>query len=153
MRRDHLKRAASFPSDEGCHAASGPIPRPSWSFYQAPTSENPSKPSFSCLLHDHGKARPQHSQTKSPSALSRFLNGYPWPTRALIRLSRKEAERALDRARPRRGPKPRLLVVLGLVTLEKRGLFKALPLSFFHGKWGLHLVVVYLVYGDPKMFP
>ena len=40
------------------------------------------------LLQGHGKARPQHSQTKSPSALSRFLNSYPWPTRALIRLAR-----------------------------------------------------------------
>ena len=61
----------------------------------------------------------------------------------------------------RKGPKPRLLVVLDLVTLEKRGRFQALPLSFFHGKWGLHLVVLYLVYGDLripwayrlKMFP
>ncbi|MBI5812381.1 MAG: transposase [Meiothermus silvanus] len=108
------------------------------------------------LLRGHGKARPQHSQTQSPSALSRFLNGYSWPTRALIRLSRKEAERALERARRRRGPKPRLLVVLDLVTLGqprrgylgKRGAFPLLPLSFFHGKWGLHLVVLYLVYGD-----
>ncbi|AEB12853.1 hypothetical protein Marky_2130 [Marinithermus hydrothermalis DSM 14884] len=103
------------------------------------------------LLHGHGKARPQHSQVKSPSALSRFLNRYPWPTRALIRLARKEAEKALDRARKKKGPKPRLLVVLDLVTLEKRGRFQALPLSFFHGKWGLHLVVLYLVYGDLRI--
>jgi hypothetical protein len=34
------------------------------------------------LLQGHGKARPQHSQTKSPSALSRFLNSCPWPIRA-----------------------------------------------------------------------
>ncbi|BDG19062.1 hypothetical protein TthSNM11_12650 [Thermus thermophilus] len=103
------------------------------------------------FLTGHGKARPQHSKTKSPSALSRFLNRYPWPTRALIRLARKEAEKALDRARKKKGPKPRLLVVLDLVTLEKRGRFQALPLSFFHGKWGLHLVVLYLVYGDLRV--
>lgn len=60
------------------------------------------------LLQGHGKARPQHSKTKSPSAPSRFLNRYPWPTRALIRLARKEAQKALDRARRRKGPKPRL---------------------------------------------
>jgi hypothetical protein len=90
-------------------------------------------------------------KTKSPSALSRFLNRYPWPTRALIRLAGKQAQEALDRARPKRGPKPRLLVVLDLVTLEKRGRFQALPLSFFHGQWGLHLVVVYLVYGDLRV--
>jgi len=51
------------------------------------------------LLTGHGKARPQHSKTKSPSALSRFLNHYPWPTRALIRLARQEAQEALHRAR------------------------------------------------------
>ncbi len=103
------------------------------------------------LLTGHGKARPHHSQTKSPSALSRFLNRYPWPIRTLIRLVRKKAQEALEKARPRRGPKPRLLLVLDLVTLEKRGLFQALPLSFFHGKWGLHLVVLYLVYGDLRV--
>lgn len=103
------------------------------------------------LLQSHGKARPQHSPTKSPAALSRFLNRYPWPTRALIRLARAEGEKALDRARRKRGPKPRLLVVLDLVTLAKRGRFPALPLSFFHGAWGLHLVVVYLVYGDLRL--
>jgi hypothetical protein len=81
------------------------------------------------LLTGHGKARPQQGKTKSPSALSRFLNRYPWPTRALIRLVRKEAQEALDRARRRKGPKPRLLVVLDLVTLGKRGRFPALPLS------------------------
>lgn len=78
------------------------------------------------LLHGHGKARPQ---LKFPFALSRFLNRYPWPTRTLIRLVRKEAQEALDRARRRKGPKPRLLVVLDLVTLGKRGRFPALPLS------------------------
>lgn len=32
------------------------------------------------LLQSHGKARPQHSPTKSPAALSRFLNrcSPPW---------------------------------------------------------------------------
>ncbi len=65
--------------------------------------------------------------------LPRFLNRYPWPTRALIRLARGEGEKALDRARRKRGPKPRLLVVLDLVTLAKRGRFPALLLSFFHG--------------------
>ena len=53
------------------------------------------------FLTGHGKARPQHSKTKSPArwfphgkaaALSRFLNRYPWPTRALIRLVREEAQ-------------------------------------------------------------
>lgn len=55
------------------------------------------------LLHGHGKARPQ---LKFPFALSRFLNRYPWPTRTLIRLVRKEAQEALDRARRRKAPSP-----------------------------------------------
>ena len=71
----------------------------------------------------------------------------------------QEAEKTLHLARRRRGPKPRLLVVLDLVTLGqprrgylgKRGTFPLLPLSFFHGKWGLHLVVLYLVYGDLRV--
>ena len=42
-------------------------------------------------------------------------------------------------------------MVLDPVTLEKRGTFPLLPLSFFHGKWGLHLVVLYLVYGDLRV--
>jgi len=65
-----------------------------------------------------------------PDQVPRFLNSYPWPTRALIRLARQEAETTLHRARRRRGPKPRLLVVLDPVTLEKRGTFPLLPLSF-----------------------
>ena len=107
------------------------------------------------LLHRHGNASPRHSKVRSPSALSRLLNRHPWPTRAPIRLARKEAQGALDRARRRtrrrKGPKPRLLVVLGLVTLKKRGRFGALPLSSFHGWWGLDLVVLYLVYGNLRL--
>ena len=42
-------------------------------------------------------------------------------------------------------------MVLDLVTLEQRGTFPLPPLSFFHGRWGLHLVVLYLVYGDLRV--
>ena len=108
MRQDHLKGAADFPSDDGCHDPSGPIPTldPPGGFAKPPppgilqgfalAQDSPLGLTF---LHGHGKARPQHSKTKSPSALSRFLNRYSWPTRALIRLARKEAQEALDRAR------------------------------------------------------
>jgi hypothetical protein len=34
---------------------------------------------------------------------------------------------------------------------RRRGTFPLLPLSFFHGKWGLHLVVLYLVCGDLRV--
>lgn len=151
-----MKGAACFTSDDGCHAPSGPVPT------LAPLALLPSphlQKSLKALLllHRHGKASPRHSKVRSPSALSRLrlLNRHPWPTRAPIRLARKEAQGALDRARRRtrrrKGPKPRLLVVLGLVTLKKRDRFGALPLSSFHGWWGLHLVVFYLVYGNLRL--
>jgi hypothetical protein len=36
------------------------------------------------FLEAQGHPLPQHSQTKSASALSRFLNEYNWSTRAVI---------------------------------------------------------------------
>ena len=41
------------------------------------------------FLEAQGHPLPQHSQTKSPSALSRFLNQYDWGTRQIIRAVRK----------------------------------------------------------------
>ncbi|MEA5451738.1 hypothetical protein VB780_24390 [Leptolyngbya sp. CCNP1308] len=52
---------------------------------------------------------------------------------------------ALKRYRPR-GRRPHLHVILDMTTLEKRGKFKAFSdlISVFHGKCGVHLVVLYL---------
>lgn len=77
----------------------------------------------------------------------------PLPLAYLIRTTRKAMERALlaQIAHRRRGPRPRLLVVIDLVTRPKRGPFPALPLSFFYSTWGLHLVVLYLVYGPLRL--
>lgn len=47
------------------------------------------------FLEARGYPLPQHSQTKSASALSRFLNLYDWPTRKLIRTTRKSPEKTL----------------------------------------------------------
>jgi hypothetical protein len=41
------------------------------------------------FLQGHGKARLQHSKTMPSSALSPFLNRYPWPTRTVICLGLK----------------------------------------------------------------
>ena len=41
------------------------------------------------FLEAQGHPLPQHSKTKSASALSRFLNIYPWSTRKLIRTTRE----------------------------------------------------------------
>lgn len=40
------------------------------------------------FLQAQGHPLPEHSQTKSPSALSRFLNINPWSTREMIRIVR-----------------------------------------------------------------
>lgn len=43
------------------------------------------------FLEAQGHPLPEHSQTKSASALSRFLNINPWSTRDLIRIVRHHA--------------------------------------------------------------
>lgn len=42
------------------------------------------------FLKAQGYPLPEHSQTKSPSALSRFLNVNPWSTREMIRIVRNQ---------------------------------------------------------------
>ncbi len=156
MRQDHLKGAAGFPSDDGCHDPSSPVltlvhpgPTKGSSFGADVKPPPPGIPQGPAPAFP---PRPRQGQTPAqqdqvplrPLPLPQPL---PLAHPRLIRLAREEAQEALDRARvskatlERKGPKPRLLVVLDLVTLEKRDRFPALPLSFFHGKWGLHLVV------------
>ncbi|MBG1265683.1 hypothetical protein [Nostoc sp. WHI] len=43
------------------------------------------------FLEAQGHPLPEHSQTKSPSAISRFLNINPWSTREMIRVVRSWA--------------------------------------------------------------
>jgi hypothetical protein len=49
------------------------------------------------FLKATGTPLPQHSRMKSPSALSRFLNHYPWSVRAVIRAARRAV---LEQLRP-----------------------------------------------------
>ncbi|BAZ71145.1 hypothetical protein NIES4106_59420 (plasmid) [Fischerella sp. NIES-4106] len=75
------------------------------------------------FLEAQGHPLPEHSQTKSASALSRFLNIKPWSTRELIRITRKQAlEQVLLESRF--GRKPFLQVIIDLTTLEKAGKFQ-----------------------------
>jgi hypothetical protein len=100
------------------------------------------------FLEAQGHPLPEHSQTKSASALSRFMNINPWSTRGLIRIARKETlEQVLLESRL--GRKPFLQVIIDLTTLEKAGKFKEFEhlISVYNGKRGLHLVVLYLVVG------
>jgi hypothetical protein len=100
------------------------------------------------FLKAQGTHRPQHSQVKSASALSRFLNHYLWSARALIRQVRRMIKQQLSHYHPR-GRRPHLQVIVDLTTLEKRGKFKGYQdlVHVFDGKRGLHLVVIYLVVG------
>lgn len=100
------------------------------------------------FLRAQGKPQPEHSQLKSASALSRFLTVYSWSARQVIRQVRQSIRQELKRYRPR-GRRPHLQVILDMTTLEKRGKFKAFSdlISVFHGKRGVHLVVLYLVVG------
>ena len=41
---------------------------------------------LSLFLEAQGSRLPEHCNIKSASALSRFLNSYPWSTRQLIRM-------------------------------------------------------------------
>ncbi|MBD2122323.1 transposase [Trichocoleus sp. FACHB-262] len=100
------------------------------------------------FLRAQGAPLPEHSPLKSPSALSRFLNVYRWSVREVIRRLRGAVRQQLQQYRPR-GRRPHLQVIVDLTTLEKCGKFKAFePLvSVFHGKRGVHLVVLYLIVG------
>jgi hypothetical protein len=93
-------------------------------------------------------ALPEQCVLKSPAALSRFLNEYGWPTRAVIRATRKQIIKELLKYAPR-GRRPHLQVIIDLTTLEKRGKFKAFAqlIHILNGKRGLHIVVMYLVVG------
>ncbi|MBF2063661.1 MAG: hypothetical protein IGS39_04405 [Calothrix sp. C42_A2020_038] len=77
------------------------------------------------FLEAQGHPLPQHSKSKSASALSRFLNIHKWSTRGVIRtvcnrvINEIVSEQTLGR-------QPFLQVIIDLTTLEKAGKFKAL---------------------------
>lgn len=72
------------------------------------------------FLEAQGHPLPQHSKAKSASALSRFLNIYPWSTRRVIRTTRQMAIKQILSQCPK-GRKPCLQVIIDLTTLPKRG--------------------------------
>ncbi|YAG04369.1 Transposase IS4-like domain-containing protein [Nostoc sp. DSM 114167] len=103
------------------------------------------------FLEAQGHPLPEHSQAKSPSAISRFLNINPWSTREMIRIVRHQVLQTVVKSLSSsgRGRRPFLQVIIDLTTLEKRGKFKDFSelIKVYNGKRGLHLVVVYLVIG------
>ena len=120
------------------------------------------KDSFNALmglfLDSQGHALPQHTQVKSASSLSRFLNRYAWSTRQVIRTTRRAALQQIAQHPPRKDSP--LKVLIDLTTLEKCGQYFHLGTAtdqpqapdpwvrMLNGKRGLHLVVLYLVVGE-----
>jgi hypothetical protein len=80
------------------------------------------------LLEGQGRAKAEHYQVKSPAALSRFMNEYPWSTRRLIHHVRQTGLAELERFyRQQRGRNPILYGLIDLTSIEKAGAFAALP--------------------------
>jgi len=88
---------------------------------------------------EKGHPLPEHSQTKSPSALSRFLNINPWSTRVRFRIVRNSLLKQVLSECPK-GRRLFLQVIIDLTTLEKCGKFKGFEqlISVYNGKRGLH---------------
>lgn len=98
------------------------------------------------FLRARGMALPEHAERKSPSALSRFLNLYGWPTRAVVRTLRREVLRMLLEGRRKAGRRPILRAIVDLTTLEKSGEFEGLGglVRVLNNKRGLQLVLLYV---------
>ncbi len=103
------------------------------------------------FLQATGNIRLSHSQGKSASSLSRFLNHYSWSSKQLWEQLRRMQLEQLLKCRQR--GRPELQVIVDLTSLEKTGEFAELA-PYIHtldGKRGIHLVVVYLVLGSCRV--
>lgn len=103
------------------------------------------KAMLALFLGTRGTALPEHATHKSPSALSRFLNLYDWPTASVIRILRREVLRMLLERR-KVGRRPILRTIVDLTPLQKSGQFERLGslVRVLNNKRGLQLVVLYL---------
>jgi len=103
------------------------------------------KAMLALFLQARGMALPEHARHKPASALSRFLNLYDWPTRAVIRRLRRDVSKMLLE-RHKVGRRPILRAIVDLTTLEKSGEFEGLGglVRVLNKKRGLQLVVLYV---------
>ena len=122
------------------------------------------------FLEAQGHPLPQHTQLKSASSLSRFLNQYVWSTLSVIRTTRKAVLQQIETHLPPLSST--LYLLIDLTTLPKTGKFRALSTAVaspaeqdnlsdsadagesdpwvrvLNGKRGLHVVMLYLVIGQ-----
>jgi hypothetical protein len=113
---------------------------------------------FGLFLQAQGHPLPAHTQLKSASSLSRFLNHYRWSTHGVIRTTRQRVVQQVFQHPPHRNVPLRVLI--DLTSLEKCGKFLHLGtptddpeapdpwVRILNSKRGLHLVVMYLVIGE-----
>jgi hypothetical protein len=105
------------------------------------------------FLKADGNPRPEQVVAKSGASLSRMYNCYDFPVLAFIRTIRQAIEKRIwayyNSIKKRR---PVLELILDMTTLEKTGEFEGLPLAYFNQKYGLHMVVLYIVIGNER-FP
>ncbi len=97
------------------------------------------------FLTPHQSALPEHNPIRSASSISRFFNHYRWPTRKLVRLTRKLMLEWLLKA-SKQGRNPYLKVSIDVTCVEKTGRFPGLGnwVNAMNGKTGLQLVMLYL---------
>jgi hypothetical protein len=113
------------------------------------------------FLEAQGHPLPQHTEVKSASSLSRFLNHYSWSTRSVWCSTRKHILQQIAQ-HPARKDAP-LRVIIDLTSLEKCSKFLHLSsptddqerpdpwVRMLNGKRGLHIVVLYLEIGNWRM--
>jgi hypothetical protein len=114
--------------------------------------------SLTCLLAlflQSPRPRANQGQTKSESALSRFLNRYGWPTSKAIKTIRQRLKQVIQSyLNSHRGRLPIVYAVVDLTCLEKTGKYKDLEefVRTYNGKHGVHVALLYLSIG-PFRFP
>lgn len=107
-----------------------------------------------CLLSAFGITLFDQAKTKSPAAISRFLNHQTWCLRTLIRVMRSHAlEEFRKYLRGRRGRPPQIEIIVDTTSIAKEGEFAWLDdwIHRLNGVRGLHLVVLYLCCGDLRL--
>ena len=106
------------------------------------------------FLAARGQPYPAACTTKSPAAISRFLNHYQWSLRGLIRVMRRHALEQFQAYRQQcRGRPPRVELIVDLTSLGKEGHFEGLGdwMQTLNTVHGVHVVVLYVCCGALRL--
>lgn len=109
---------------------------------------------LSCHLAALGISLFNQSQTKSPAAISRFLNEQSWCLRTVIRAMREHALQTFGAYLcGRRGRPPMVEVIVDTTSIAKEGKFAGLDgwMHTLNGVRGLHVVMLYICCGTLRI--